>query len=439
MFIKSHRKTILDAMFEQEIKEFADTFKANSDMSHTVQDDTNMKGDVIYPIDLQLQSVVNLLSNTSYCQTTFPIVTHNYEPLFNAVTGKILTIEGEHTFVEALKAVLPFIEKAGPNFYGALFRNGNTIINPFNIAAVISHINSYAEKSPKFKIMLYFYPNRAELDLTYNSEKAEREMMTTNIDNLLKSRASKVDITSRIIDVEISETGNITVLTGTKSKTVSRSSYNANKENYIVAHQGITRGVIAPYYGYSALTKEKTGSATGFHLSPFLCANISYSAPRAVTDRINYTSVCTGSQPRNTLKGLTALTQCNMLSPYNRSIILDGALVFADISINKALDIYYKAGLISTIPLYTLKVEKIEIDPELLKIAETGTPTDIFDYFLDKVGPINAMTETKNFLELYEKYKKGLKDVENKTDTTNSDTSADDTTSDDSSTETSAN
>lgn len=411
MFKKNDGLTILEQMFKSEIKDFTDTFKSNSSNLSIVQEDTSIKGDVIYPIDLRLQSVVDLLANTSYCQSATPIVTNNYQALFDNVTKKILTIEGEYTFKAALEKVLPFIEKAGPNFYGVLFRNGNTIINPFNIAAVLSHITSYGESSPKFKIMLYFYPNRNELDSTYNTHEANIEMINTNIDNVLKSRASKVEITTNILEAEADDQGRIRVLTGSKVKTVSRQSYNANKENYIVAHQGITRGVIAPYYGYSALAKEKTGPASGFHLSPFLCANISYSAPRNMKDTINYTSVCTGSQPRNTLKGLTALTQCNMLSPYNRSIILNGALKFADICIQKSLEIYYKAKLIPYIPTYTEVIE--ELPEELINIYEKEGLIGVQEYYESTLGLKEAVESTKNFIAKYNKLK-GQQNVETK-------------------------
>lgn len=411
MFKKNDGLTILEQMFKSEIKDFTDTFKSNSSNLSIVQEDTSIKGDVIYPIDLRLQSVVDLLANTSYCQSATPIVTNNYQALFDNVTKKILTIEGEYTFKAALERVLPFIEKAGPNFYGVLFRNGNTIINPFNIAAVLSHITSYGESSPKFKIMLYFYPNRNELDSTYNTHEANIEMINTNIDNVLKSRASKVEITTNILEAEADDQGRIRVLTGSKVKTVSRQSYNADKENYIVAHQGITRGVVAPYYGYSALAKEKTGAASGFHLSPFLCANISYSAPKNMKDTINYTSVCTGSQPRNTLKGLTALTQCNMLSPYNRSIILNGALKFADICIQKSLEIYYKAKLIPYIPTYTEVIE--ELPEELINIYEKEGLIGVQAYYEITLGLREAVESTKNFIAKYNKLK-GQQNVETK-------------------------
>lgn len=411
MFKKNDGLTILEQMFKSEIKDFTATFKSDSSNISIVKEDTSIKGDVIYPIDLRLQSVVDLLANTSYCQSATPIVTNNYQALFDNVTKKILTIEGEYTFKAALERVLPFIEKAGSNFYGVLFRNGNTIINPFNIAAVLSHITSYGESSPKFKIMLYFYPNRNELDSTYNTHEANIEMINTNIDNVLKSRASKVEITANILEAEADDKGRIRVLTGSKVKTVSRQSHNANKENYIVAHQGITRGVIAPYYGYSALAKEKTGPASGFHLSPFLCANISYSEPKNMKDTINYTSVCTGSQPRSTLKGLTALTQCNMLSPYNRSIILNGALKFADICIQKSLEIYYKAKLISYIPTYTEVIE--ELPEELINIYEKEGLIGVQEYYESTLEVKEAVESTKNFIAKYNKLK-GQQNVKTK-------------------------
>lgn len=419
MFKKSSRLTILEQMFKNEIEDFTKTFKANPTSLNIVQEDTSIKGDVIYPIDLRLQSVVDLLSNKSYCQSATPIVTNDYKALFDNVTKKILTIEGEYTFKDALEKVLPFIEKAGPNFYGVLFRNGNTIINPFNIAAVLSHITSYGENSPRFKIMLYFYPNRNELDNTYSTHEANIEMINTNIDNVLKSRASKVEITTNTLEAEADDQGTIRILTGSKVKTVSRQSYNASKENYIVAHQGITRGVIAPYYGYSALAKDKTGPASGFHLSPFLCANISYSAPSDLKDNIIYTSVCTGSQPRNTLKGLTALTQCNMLSPYNRSIILNGALKFADICIKKSLEIYFKAKLISYIPTYKEVIE--ELPEDLINIYEKDGLIGVQEYYENSLEFKEAVEATKGFISKYNK----LKGQQNDKTTKDSESAAD--------------
>lgn len=399
MFIQG-KTTFLDNMFKTETAEYLSQFPLNVEITSTSTASGSRysgEGHVIYPIDIKLKSIVDLLHFNSFCTKNDHPKLHHYEKLFNSVTSTILTIEGKYTFREAIGKILPFINKAGSNFYGAILRNGSTIINPFSVAAIMSHLN--ANYSEKFNIILYFYKDRKDLDKYYETNESDQETVATMIENLIKPIGTKVEYTSKITSIEPLTAGRFKIEQSTRvhiDDTFSTSSA-IKSENYIVAHQAVTRGVLAPFYGATVLSKEPTSGASGAHITPMLCANVGAPSTRngAISSTkaspISFGSVCTGSQPNSTLKGLTALTQCNMLSPYNRNTIVAGALAYVDASINKCLQIYEKVGYIGT---YTPIVTPIVVDepfpPEAIKayfeneLADYITSNDLpMEYFND--------------------------------------------------------
>lgn len=340
-------KTMYQCIVDNQFKEFANMYPEGISTISNVLSQESMKEHSIISVDPTKQSVQNLISNSSYCSLEGG-ETHHYRDFFKDVTNRILTVDGEHTYQEAINIILPFIEKAGNNFYGALLRKGNKIINPFNIASILHHINN--EYQDKFTVILYFYQNRPDMDKQYKSYLADIDAMTVNIESLIKCKAAVVESTMKIsAAIQDQKNGRITIDSYIQVPFSTLASSSAiRSETYVMAHQAITEGVVAPYYSASVLTKEPTGSATGIYASPFLCANISNnSGVPSREDQANFGSVCTGSLPNNQIKGLTSLTICNMLSPYKRNIITSGALIYADMCINKCLEIYSKVGYIT--------------------------------------------------------------------------------------------
>lgn len=375
------KSTLLDCMFEQETAEYLSQFPLNQEMTITSSasgtTEYTRDGHVIYPVDVRLSSVTDLLHFRSFCTKNEHPKLHHYEKLFDSVTSTILTIEGTYTYREAINKILPFINKAGSNFYGAILRNGSAIINPFSVAAVLPHLN--AVHQDRFNIILYFYKDRKELDKYYETDESDPDLVTTMIENMLKPIGTPVSYISKISAVDTLKEGKYRITQSTKIHIDDNFSTSSaiKSENYIIAHQAVTRGVLAPFYGATLLSKEPTSNSSGAHITPMLCANVSAPSTNGgkltptKSSPIPFGSVCTGSQPGSTLKGLTSLTQCNMLSPYHRNTIVAGALAYVDASINKCLEIYKKVGYITD---YTPIITPIVVD-------ELFPPEAIIAYF----------------------------------------------------------
>ena len=403
MFIPD-KPTILNKMFESEIKEYLSQFPLNKEITITSSvagSEYNKGGHVIYPVDVKLQSIVDLLHYKSFCTKNEHPKLHHYEKLFNSVTSTILTIEGTYSYKDAINKILPFINKAGSNFYGAILRKDGIIINPFSVAAIIPHLN--ANHQDKFNIIIYFYKDRKELDKFYETNESDSEAVTTMIENMLKPIGTPVSYSSKITSVETLPEGRFRIEQSQRVHIEDGLANSAIKsENYIVAHQAVTRGVLAPFYGATILSKESTSSASGAHITPMLCANVG--SPQ--TDNgalrnnknspIPFGSVCTGSQSNSTLKGLTALTQCNMLSPYNRNTIVAGALAYVDASINKCLEIYKKVGYINDFtPIITPTAVEEPFPPEAI-IAYFEN--ELADYITSNDLPLEYFNEIEQYI-----------------------------------------
>lgn len=404
MFIPK-KTTILDNMFNAETADYLSQFPLNQEIvttSTAAGSEYTKGGHVIYPVDVKLQSIVDLLHYKSFCTKNEHPKLHHYEKLFNSVTSTILTIEGTYTYREAINKIIPFINKAGANFYGAILRKDSIIINPFSVAAIIPHLNS--NHQDKFNIILYFYKDRASLDKTYETNESDPELVNTMIENILKPIGTPVTYSTKITSVETLTEGQFKIEQSMRVHIDDNFSANSaiKSENYIVAHQAVTRGVLAPFYGATILSKEPTSGASGAHITPMLCANVGSPSTDNGTLRatksspISFGSVCTGSQPNSTLKGLTALTQCNMLSPYNRNTIVAGALAYVDASINKCLEIYKKVGYIED---YTPIITPTVVDtpfPQLAIIAYFEN--ELADYITSNDLPLEYFNEIEQYI-----------------------------------------
>ena len=404
MFIPN-KTTILDNMFKQETAEYLSQFPIDKEITITSSaagSEYTEGGHVIYPIDVKLKSVVDLLHFKSFCTKNDHPKLHHYEKLFNSVTSTILTIDGTHTYKEAINKILPFINKAGSNFYGAILRKDSVIINPFSVAAIIPHLD--ANYQEKFNIILYFYKDRKELDKYYETNESDSDLVNIMIENMLKPIGTPVSYSSKVSAIETLSEGKFKITQSTKVHIDDNFSASSaiKSENYIVAHQAVTRGVLAPFYGATILSKEPTSGASGAHITPMLCANVSSPATSAgnltptQNSPISFGSVCTGSQPNSTLKGLTALTQCNMLSPYNRNTIVAGALAYVDASINKCLEIYKKVGYITD---YTPIITPTAVDEPFPLIAIIAYfENELADYITSNDLPLEYFNEIENYI-----------------------------------------
>lgn len=404
MFIPN-KTTLLDNMFKAEIADYLSQFPLNQEITVTstaAGSEYTKGGHVIYPVDVKLQSIVDLLHYKSFCTKNDHPKLHHYEKLFNSVTSTILTIEGTYTYREAINKIIPFINKAGANFYGAILRKDNIIINPFSVAAVIPHLNS--NHQDKFNIILYFYKDRVSLDKYYETNESDPELVTTMIENMLKPIGTPVTYSTKITSLETLTEGQFKIEQSMKVHIDDNFSANTaiKSENYIVAHQAVTRGVLAPFYGATLLSKEPTSSASGAHITPMLCANVgtptteNHALRSTKSSPISFGSVCTGSQPNSTLKGLTALTQCNMLSPYNRNTIVAGALAYVDASINKCLEIYKKVGYIEDYtPITTPTVVDTPFPPEAI---QAYFENELADYITSNDLPLEYFNEIEQYI-----------------------------------------
>ena len=404
MFIPN-KTTILDNMFKHEMVEYLSQFPLNEEIEITSSANGNSytdSGHVIYPIDVRLKSVGDLLHFNSFCTKNEHPKLHNYEKLFNSVTSTILTIEGTSTYGEAIAKIVPFINKAGSNFYGAILRKDNIIINPFSAAAILTHLN--ANHSQKYTVILYFYPNRGELDKYYETAESDQDLVSAMLDNMLKPIGTPVTYRTKITSIKNLSGGRFNIEQSVKAHIddAFTASSSIKSENYIVAHQAVTRGVLAPFYGATVLSKEPTSSSSGAHITPMLCANVS--APSTNEGKlkptknspISFGSVCTGSQPGSTLKGLTSLTQCNMLSPYHRNTIVAGALAYVDASINKCLEIYKKVGYITD---YTPIITPTVVDEPFPLIAIIAYfENALADYITSNDLPLEYFNDIENYI-----------------------------------------
>ena len=92
-----NKTTILDNMFKQETAEYLSQFPIDKEITITSSaagSEYTEGGHVIYPIDVKLKSVVDLLHFKSFCTKNDHPKLHHYEKLFNSVTSTILTMDG---------------------------------------------------------------------------------------------------------------------------------------------------------------------------------------------------------------------------------------------------------------------------------------------------------------------------------------------------------
>ena len=394
MFITPTAKPLLVAIKNCEFKNFAASYESFT--PGVTSFDSYYNGQVLVPIQLRTDPINNLITfNGAVSEQRKP---RQVSLLFSNVTDKILTLDGKYTIAEALTIVNTYINKAKNNFYGVILRNDSELINPLHPLTALQILDNYDQvKFNKYTVIMYFYTNRTYMNTEYRSVDADIEQVDKLIDNLLRSN-SKVAVETNAINLQS------TVVEDRDNDRITVEYYttmNINEpivlsgESFIVAHQFMTRGVVAPYYGSSVLELLKGQSAKGIHVTPLLSCNISYnSSADIVGARPAWSSVCTGHHPNSVKENLRVLTHANLSSPFNTSIIRPGALVFIDRCIDRVRELYTKARLLSSyVPITNLTTELVcPVSEELYQQFCNNVELDFIDILTATMTASDAFT-----------------------------------------------
>lgn len=377
MFI-SKSTTIFQKMLLSELRDAHSQYQAGAEVTHTYSAPKFVDGNVLAPISPEKQSTTDLMSKYRFAvPKEQELDTFNAEDFLYTMKKTMISLDQKVSYTTALQIIADYIEKAGSNFYGAVLRNGkNHLINPLHPLVAIASTEEVP--SGEFKLILYFYEDRAKADLKYKTAEANEEYIKANINAQLRAYSTDAVTTALCtaserndkdysIDMEFRAK-----IKFTRYDAIRKAS--ANKEYYLSAQQVLTRGIFIPYYGTSIIRKTPEGNGEGLSMTPFLAVNIG--SPRydeLVKDDIaTFTGICTGSQPKSTLKGIRVLTHANLSSPMNRHTILPTALAFADHCINTSISIYNKAGMLNKAPVIPTNYEEPDlltgIDPEHLEL-----------------------------------------------------------------------
>jgi len=268
--------------------------------------------------------------------------------LLTSVTSTIVNVTVNAPFKECMEVIAHYQKLAGNNFYGALLRdpsNPNFIINPLHILTALAIMeNEEILNNNKFNVILYFHTDRAQSDKDFSTHYSNEDLVRENIEKLMQLYTAKEDwyirgeaplrnYEHKKVFIKISES----VIAGEVPK----------DKYYLSAHQVITKGIVAPYYGSSLIYVEGREGSIGYSLSPFKSVNIrgcSFISNRDT--ELSWSSVCTGDLPRNSFQGMRSLTHANLSSPYTSYPIVPGALAYADAMIHKCLELYTLANIL---------------------------------------------------------------------------------------------
>ena len=404
MYIKYDKTTMLQRIKEFEQQNFADSLRGTIDIANHGFE-TVHKGNVVVPVDIEQQAVNNLMYHQGIITDNEAAKVFSTEELFGSVTSKLLTLDGEFSYAEALQQIEKFISRAKNNFYGAVLKGPNSLINPFHPLVASMALSTGVPTNALFKVIMYFYDNRTNLDKKFSTKTALPTLVNSNIDNLLRVSTSKtkanvltvLDVVTREDRAEIRAYIPANV----------NDSVDFATTHTIVAHQFLTKGIMAPYYGTSLIKTPVGEYSKGIHISPMRSVNISNTKPTTqgvVRERVPmYNSVCTGSHNSGILENLRVLSHANLSSPYNRITVFEGALAYVDACIDKSRALYKAAGLL---PSYTpisypesyFKAE--EVDSELYALYTTDGTAFMESLISRGMSP----EEVGQLMQYYEEY-----------------------------------
>lgn len=404
----------LDLLIQDELLRFVKQNGVEAIKQSSTKDFVN--GDVVIKVPMNRKSITDLLSGArnihkdlgeyrSDIMNSFSSFNQDsghsrmsYENLFIDTTKRIIKIDTEMTFEQSLNMAIKFRNKLGSKFYGCLLKvkgMDNTLINPFNILTALSSVSEYGLNKKgvmdvskyKFYPIIYILDNEMQLDLEYHSVFADMEKIETNINCLMQIFGSKTQSKTKITGTNLDNLdeeklnkirkGEMNIEIKYK-KTIEDSDdedESNDSNNYVIAHQLMANGVVAPFYGASIVKiKKNLSDSKGTRLTPMPTVNIAGAVDNF--ESVIFDNVCTGSTFKNTtLDGLRTQTHVNYRSPYGSSkTFMPGSLVYARRMIEKSLQVYR-----------TVKLFDIE-EPEDESIDYDNLLNEISKYALHKTG-----------------------------------------------------
>jgi len=265
--------------------------------------------------------------------------------LFPNVTDKVITIAKGGNFAECMDTIIQYKNKLGKHFYGALLRPPTKqIINPFHILTALSIMEDDTYLQKNYSITIYVHSDREELDKYMMTYAADYNKINSNIDSLINMYVDRVPTITKITSRGSSNYPSEHISAQKQTKKFPDEDPDAN--HYIIAHQLMTDGVFAPFYGTSLI--RLNGNAKAMAISPFRSCNIAF--PSGGYDIKNntaeYDSICVGRHDAKTLSGLRYLNHAYLGSPFGGKFMAPGSLAYADEMIERCIDLFEKAGLV---------------------------------------------------------------------------------------------
>ena len=404
MYIKANQTTLLERIKQVELQAFGKSFYGTLDVSNNTFDSYH-NGNVVVPVDIEQPAVNNLMYNQGLITEDDTTKVFSSEVLFGSVTGRLLTLDGLFSYADALVQIEKFISRAKNNFYGAVLKSSNSLVNPFHPLVVSTILSTKNTTGNLYKVIMYFYHDRKSLDTKFSTKTASLPRVNANIDNLLRISTSKVKANLlNVLDVQVKEDSAVI-------KSYIPANINApidlNTTYTVVAHQFLTKGIMSPYYGSSLIKTPLNEYSKGIHIGPMRSVNISCSdinnSKVTRAEVANYNSVCTGSHNSGVLENLRVLSHANLSSPYNRITVFEGALAYVDACIDKSRALYKAAGLL---PSYTpisypesyFKAD--EVDAELYALYTTNGAAFMESLISRGMSP----EEVAQLMQYYEEY-----------------------------------
>lgn len=382
------KKNYIDLLMEDELQNFIKQNGVNAIRQTSTKDFVN--GNVVVKVPLNRKAITDLLhgqrnihrdltsDEREAIKDSFRTYGNRnngsssrlgYRHLFHDTTSRIIKIDTAMTFEESLNMAIKFRNKLGSKFYGCLLKvigMDDTLINPFHILTALSSVSEYGLNKPgvmdvskyKFYPIIYILEKEEELDILYHSMFADLERVDTNINCLMHVFGSKTQVKTKITGTNID---NLTdenlnkIKNGTMAieikyiQSIDKDSQDEDLEksnNYVIAHQLMAEGVVAPFYGASLVKIDETlTKSRGTRLTPMPTVNIAGAIDNF--ENIVFDSVCTGSRHKNTtLDGLRTQTHVNYSSPYSGSkTFMPGSLIYARRMVERSLQIYRTVGL----------------------------------------------------------------------------------------------
>ena len=260
--------------------------------------------------------------------------------LMHRLSNNIVNIDNAGDYIKCVNMIYKIKARLGSLFYGALLIKDKIILNPLHpITAMLMLNQDHILHNFNYKIVIYSFRDEEAFENVsdyYNSSDSYIDIFDKQLNNIIKLSAHQVNTEISILndDCVISKSGNIEL----KYQITKDPRENAEYELYLSAHQLLTEGIVYPYYGASII--KMNGNTSGKDITPMTSCNIA--------NHINndWGHVCTGSESNQTLKGLRTLNHANLLSPYRKNIMYDGAILFAQMAVDKSIELYKAANFI---------------------------------------------------------------------------------------------